>query len=183
MANPQVVVSGLKETMQILKAADAEYSKHITKRINSASTRVLKDARSDVPSGRALRGWGPWNYAYTYRRGSRRGQTVSRGFAFAGADVKKNMQKTRAGMRKRGYEISNYLGIISNDPAGIIWQTAGKGSSKSQFVLELMYRYGAKRGIWKAFDRDEGRAVSEIEAAAKDAEKFVTNYLNQVGRG
>jgi hypothetical protein len=187
VANPQVVVSGLKETMQILKAADAEYSKHIRSRINTASTRVLKAARDDVPSGNALSNWGAWNYSYTYKRGSRRGQNVNRGLGFSGSDVQKNMKKSRANMRKRGYNVSNYLALISNDPAGIVWQTAGKNSSGrgttgSPFVMNIMRKYPGKRGLWKAFDSDK-RAVPEIEAAARDAEKFVQNYLNQVGRG
>lgn len=181
MPNAQVNITGLKETLKVLKEADADYSKEIQKRINSAANRVLKDARADVPSGNALSGWGSWGYAYTYKRGSRKGQSVTRGFDFSGPDVRKNVKKTRASMRKRGFIVSNYLGIISNDPAGIIWQTAGKGSSRSAFVLNIFYKYGAKRGIWKAYDRDAGAATREIEAAARDAERAVQKILNVTG--
>lgn len=181
MPNAQVNITGLKETLKVLKEADADYSKEIQKRIRTAAGRVLKDARDDAPSGNALRNWGSWGYSYTYKRGSRKGQSNTRGFDFTGTDVRRNMKTTRASMRKRGAVISNYLGLISNDPAGIIWQTAGKGSSRSAFVMNLLTKYSTKRGIWKAYDRDAGAATREIEAAARDAERAVQKILNVTG--
>lgn len=172
MALQGVAITGLKETMAILKAYDETQSKEIAKRMNVASTRVLNNARADVPSGSALSGWGPWTY-------TRDGRDLS----MNGAAVKKNMRKTRANMRKRGRLVTNYLGLIATDAPGVIWHTAGKGSSKSSFVDNISNRYKGKRGIWKAFDEDRGAAVAEIEKAARDAQKIVQGYLNKVAGG
>ena len=169
MAKPEVVITGLKETMAILKAYDQTQSKEIANRINVASTRVLNNARADVPGGNSLSGWGPWTHA---RDG--------RDFSFNGATTKRNMRKTRANMRSRGKAVSNYLGLIAKDAPSVIWHTAGKGSSSSSFVSNISNRYKGKRGIWKAFDEDKGAAVAEIEKAARDAEKIVQGYLNKV---
>jgi len=169
MAKSQVVITGLKETMAILKAYDKTQSKEIAQRINVASTRVLNNARAEVPSGGALSGWGPWTHG-----------NKTRDLSFNGATAKKNIRKTRANMRSRGKTVSNYLGLIAKDAPSVIWHTAGKGSSSSSFVSNISNRYRGKRGIWKAFDEDKGAAVAEIEKAARDAEKIVQGYLNKV---
>jgi len=168
----ELVVKNLKETMLLLKKFEPEQSKLIAKRITKAAGKIAVDARSDIPEGSALTNWGSWIHA---RDG--------RDFGFNTSSIRKNIKVTRAANRKRGVAISNYIGITSADAAGVIYQTAGKGTSDSNFVSKMMGGYPLPRGIWKAFDESRGTVVADIDAAVREAEEAVQRHLNELGGG
>lgn len=168
----ELVVHNLKETLLLLKKFEPEQSKLIAKRIAKAAGKVAADARSDIPDGSALTNWGRWIHA---RDG--------RDFGFNTAAIRKNIKVTRAANRKRGVATSNFIGVTSADAAGVIYQTAGKGSSNSTFVSQMMGDYPLPRGIWKAFDDSRDSIVAEIDAAVREAEHAVQRHLNQLGGG
>lgn len=181
-----VNIKGLKETMQLLRHYEADQSKIINKRMTDAAMRVRDAARSDIPSGDALTNWGQWGF-------SRDGRDLG----FIGQWVKGNIKVTRRAGRNKGQAVSNYIGLVSLDAAGVIYQTTGhaaknsdgvrlrtseKTSSKGQtFVANMLKKHPGKRGIWKAYDEDEGRATAEIEGAAREAEAIVQRRLNGFG--
>lgn len=168
----ELVVHNLKETLLLLKKFEPEQSKLIAKRIAKAAGKVAADARSDIPDGSALTHWGRWIHA---RDG--------RDFGFNTAAIRKNIKVTRAANRKRGVATSNFIGVTSADAAGVIYQTAGKGSSNSTFVSQMMGDYPLPRGIWKAFDDSRDSIVAEIDAAVREAEAAVQRHLNELGGG
>jgi len=186
MVAPGVVISGLKETMILLKEFEPEMSKEINKRMTTAATLVRDAARADIPSGDALSNWGRWTF-------SRDG----RDFGFVGSWVKNNIKLTRTPGRNRGVAVTNYIGLVSKDAAGVIYQTTGHASKNedgsrkrkkpltsqfgTSFVSVMNNQHPGKRGLWKAYDEDEGKATALIEAAAKDAEAIVQAKLNSLG--
>lgn len=175
----QVNIKNLDATMKLLKAYEPDLSKEIKKRISKAAGKVVSDARADVPDGFAISGWGRWTEVKS-----------GRDLGFNGADAKKDIKASRAAMRKRGRIVSNYIGIVADKPATVIWHTAGRGSGLRynvtsgkglSFRANITREFPGKRGIWKAFDANDGAATRDIVAAAKDAERYVQAALNRLG--
>ena len=194
---PEVIIENLKETMELLKAYEPEQAKIINKRMFVAAAAVRNEARALIPEGDALvdvnskkgkgkAGWGQWAF-------SRDG----RDFGFIGSWVKSNIKVTRAGNRYKGMPVSNFIGVYQADPAGVIFHTAGHAAKDAQgnrkrrrvptsnkgesFVANMTNKFTGKRGIWAAFDKDEGKSVALIEGAAREAEALVQAHLNALG--
>lgn len=171
-------IENLKPTMYLLRNYEPEHHKRINKTMTEAAAKVRNDARKDIPSGDALSNWGQW--AFT-RDG--------RDLGFVGAWVQKNIKITRKPMRNRGSAISNFIGLVSLDAAGIIFQTTANGDRKGEvtsnkgrsFVSNMGKKFPGKRGIWKAFDDDAGDAARKIEAAAREAQDIVQKRLDSLG--
>jgi len=170
----RVVVKNAKETMAALKQFDPDAEKALRKRINKAARSIVRDARSGMPAGKALRKWGTW---------TQNGRDLS----YNGNASR--IRTTRANMRKRGEFISNYIGVINPTPGGAIFELAGRDSPNADFVQALHSKgYGISRrqgtsrpGVFKAFDDNEGAAVAEIEDALKEAEKRLSSVLRGMG--
>jgi hypothetical protein len=45
----------------------------------------------------------------------------------------------------------------------------------------MVKNFPGKRGIWKAYDANEGKAQRQIVAAAREAERYVQRALNRLG--
>lgn len=175
----QYNIKNLEQTMKLLKGYEPDLSKEINKRITRAATTVLKEARGDIAGGAALSNWGPWIEGKS-----------GRDISFDGATAQRNIKLTRAAMRRRGRIVSNFIGIVAKDAATVIYHTAGQAkttryratSNRGLTMRSNMNKtFGEKRGIWKAFDANQGAAQREIYAAAKDAEKAVQAALNRLG--
>ena len=172
-------IKNLDQTMKLLKNYEPEHAKRIQKSITASARGVANQAKADVPSGNALGNWGPWTEA-----------KLGRNLSFDGATAKGNIRVTRAAMRRRGIIVSNYIGIIAKDAATVIWHTAGQAktgrykvtSGKGLSLRRNMNReFGEKRGIWKAFDANEGKAARDIRAAAIEAQTILQRKLNSLG--
>ena len=181
-----VVIKDLKATMELLKAYEPEQSKIINKRMTTAAMSVRDAARNDIPPGDALSNWGQWAYSPNGRE-----------LGFIGSWAKKNLVVTRKAGRNKGQAISNFIGLVSADAAGVIFQTTGHASKNSDgsrvrakqatsnkgatFVANMVGKFPGKRGIWRAFDDDEGKNTKLIEDAAREAEDIVQRRLNALG--
>ena len=175
----RVNVKNLDTTMRLLKAYEPDLSKHIQKRIRSAAQSVAAEAKADIPPGTALSRWGKWTEVKS-----------GRDLSFDGSAAKRDVKVTRARGRKRGMIVSNYIGIVSEKPATVIWHTAGRATTNRykitsgkglMFRANMVQQFPGKRGIWKAYDANGGKAEREILAAARDAERYVQNALNRLG--
>lgn len=170
----RVVVKNAKETMAALKQFDPDAEKALRKRINKAARSIVRDARSGMPAGKALRKWGTW---------TQNGRDLS----YNGNASR--IRTTRANMRRRGEAISNYIGVVNPTAGGAIFELAGRGNPDQSFLAALQSGgYGMSRkqgtsrpGVFKAFDDNEGAAVAEIEDALKEAEKRLSSVLRGMG--
>lgn len=188
---PEVIIENLKETMELLKAYEPEQAKIINRRMFVAAAAVRDEARALIPEGDALvdlggkkskgkAGWGQWAF-------SRDG----RDFGFIGSWVRNNIKVSRAANRYKGMPVSNFLGVVQTDPAGVIFHTAGDKRRKrrgpvtsnkgASFAPNMEKAWPGKRGIWAAFDKNEGKSVALIEGAAREAEALVQAHLNALG--
>lgn len=162
----EVRVKNLKQTMDLLKAYAPEQAKEINKRITTEANKVRDRARDYMPDV-ALSNWNNWP------------DHASEGYV--GSIVKKRVKSTRANNRSRGQIVSNYIGVVSADAAGAIFQTAGRGPSTDMFVDNLLAKNGNSRGLWKAFDELKSEVEPAIMAAVEDAQQLVNTKLNQLG--
>lgn len=170
----RVVVKNAKQTMAALKEFDPDAEKALRKRINKAARSIVLDARSGMPSGKALRKWGTW---------TQNGRDLS----YNGNASR--IRTTRANMRQRGQVVSNYIGVVNPTPGGAIFELAGRSNADPSFLNALKSanygiskRQGTSRpGVFKAFDDNEGAAVADIEDALKEAEKRLSSVLRGMG--
>ncbi len=162
----EVRVKGLKQTMDLLKAYAPEQAKEINNRITTEANKVRDRARDYMPDV-ALSNWNNWP------------DHASDGYV--GSVVKKRLKTTRANYRKRGVIVSNYIGVVSADAAGSIFQTVGRGSSTDMFVENILNKHGSNRGLWRAFDELKSEVQPAIMAAVQDAQQLVNIKLNQLG--
>jgi len=162
----EVRVKNLKQTMDLLKGYAPEQAKEINKRITTEANKVRDRARDYMPDV-ALSNWNNWP------------DHASEGYV--GSVVKKKVKTTRANNRARNQIVSNYIGVVSGDAAGAIFQTAGRGGSTDMFVDNLLAKNGSSRGLWKAFDELKDQVQPAIMAAVEDAQRLVNTKLNQLG--
>lgn len=162
----EVRVKNLKQTMDLLKAYAPEQAKEINKTITTEANKVRDRARGYMPLI-ALSNWNNWP------------AHASEGYV--GANVRKKLKTTRANNRKRGNFVSNYIGVVSSDAAGVIYQTVGKGGSNSSFVENLLNKPSYKRSLWQAFDELKPEVEPAIMAAVETAQKIVQAKLEQLG--
>ena len=162
----EVRVKNLKQTMDLLKAYAPEQAKEINKTITTEANKVRDRARGYMPLI-ALSNWNNWP------------AHASEGYV--GANVRKKLKTTRANNRKRGTFTSNYIGVVSADAAGAIYQTAGRGPSSDPFVENLINKNTSNRGLWRAFDELKPEVEPAIMAAVETAQKIVQAKLEQLG--
>ncbi|HSG63104.1 MAG TPA: hypothetical protein VLA24_16895 [Pseudomonadales bacterium] len=162
----EVRVKNLKQTMDLLKAYAPDQAKEINKRITTEANKIRDRARDYMPNV-ALSNWNNWP------------DHASEGYV--GSVVKKRLKTTRANARPRGQIVSNYIGVVSADAAGAIFQTTGKGSSSDIFVENILNKHTSYRGLWRAFDELKTEVQPAIMAAVEDAQQLVNTKLNQLG--
>lgn len=172
----RVNVKNLDATMKLLRAYAPDQAKVIGKRISTAAASFRDAGRREILNVRhgtnALSGWGRWTE-------SKSGRDLS----FDAAVSASNVKVTRARNRRRGMIVSNYIGVVSADAAGVIFQTAGKNSksTSSDFVRNISGNYPAVRGLWKA-EETHGRIVRDaILQAVDEAQTIVQKQLNSMG--
>lgn len=170
----RVNIKNLDATLKLLKAYAPDQAKQIQKRITTAANEFRDAGRRDILNVQrgdfALKKWGRWIE-------EKSGRDLSFSASFSASKVR----VTRARNRRRGIITSNYIGVVSDDAPGVIFQTAGKGSSGSDFVGHLMRKYPLPRGLWKA-EETHGVVVRDaILQGVREAQDIVQNKLDSMG--
>lgn len=172
----RVNIKNLDATMKLLRAYAPDQSKQIQKRITTAASRFRDAGRREITNvlygSNALRRWGKWIEARSGRDLSFNAQTAA-----------SNIKVTRARRRRRGVIVSNYIGVVSEDAPGVIFQTAGIGASTtgSLFTSLMRSRYSRPRGLWKAEETHGVIVRDAILQAVKEAQDIVQKKLNAMG--
>ena len=165
----EVRVKGLDQTTKLLKAYAPEQAKEINKRITTESNKIRDRARGYMPND-GLSNWGMWTSSKD-----------GRDLGYLGSWAKKGIKSTRANNRARGQIVSNYIGVVSGDAGGAIFQTIGRGQSNDVFVQNFTRKHSEPRGLWRAFDELQPEVQPAIMAAIEDATNIVNQKLNQLG--
>lgn len=128
-----------------------------------AAAIVAQAARNDIPDV-ALSGWNNW--------------PAHQPWGFIGSRVRGEIISGRHQKKLRGRKLKFSIAVMSQDAAGVIYQTVGFGSSRSAFVRNINDPRPLPRGIWKAVRGEPGqRAKETMEAAVKEAENAINAKL------
>lgn len=161
-----------------LQKFDKDVYRILQREIKEAAGLVANDARSRVPSGNALRNYGPWNQTTgsSGSRGAIQMTTGSRDLGFDGSQVRSSIKPSVRATRRRGRGVTGIEGrVVMKDAGGSIWSLAGSRSS-SPFAMALA-RYGTSlwpRALTPALYAKGPQAAEKIDAAIQRAADAVT---------
>ena len=191
MAQPVLQVKGIQETLAILNKIDPKYRRQITVRIKNSGERILTEARSMVAYYDNSKGNG------APLSGMRRGNLIKgRETSWKTDQVQKGF-KIKVGVRASreryvDYDLGGYteqvvfgakpyrlMVVQSTDPAGVIYDHAGRHTS-SLFVTNLNSQEGGQpRVIDKAVEKNRPAVQSDIQVVISDVEKKTNRELKQ----
>lgn len=164
--NYGVKVEGLPELFRDLGRIDPELRKAAVRRVYAVGQIIQTEARGNIPAMPPMSGW-------QRRRGARNK------WAWSPARSRSRIRvKVSTGSVKKN-EI-RLIRVIQSDPAGSIYDMAGrKSSGKSQqgrqFVQNLNKRGKASRSMWAAAEAKE----SQIEQALREAVDDMADTVNR----
>lgn len=182
MADEVLILTGIKETNDALKEFDKAAARKFNKVINDELSRAEKSADnlvvqfSSSVSGTPMRGW---------RKTSATNPRTRGGAGWPAWDInaiQAGITKSRAQGKVRGNYSTSAGALINKDPAGAIFEVAGRtpGSArKNQFIRYLSNSFGkASRLIWAVVDKDKEEIQRRVAAALDEAKKTLQNHLN-----
>lgn len=183
MADEVIVLTGIKETVDALKQFDKAAARKFNKVINSELSRAEKSADSLVVqfsssiNGTPMRGWRKTS-ATNPRSGTRGGAGWP---AWDINAIQSGITKSRSQGKVRGDFTTSAGALINKDPAGAIFEVAGRkgNASKNQFIRYLGNNFGkASRLIYSVVDRERDAIQKRVAAALDEAKKTLQNNLN-----
>ena len=167
-------IEGLLDTVKLLQKFDKDGLKIMNKEIYQVMKKIQLEARGLMPADPPLTKWGlnpPDDYEPTKNKkwDQRRLQYVPRD-ARMGITTKIDSQKIQGNRTSRRYN------IINKNPAGMVYEWAGRasGGSTSQgeyFIKRLGKRPSRTRGrvVWKAVYDNKDYALKEVTNAMNRA--------------
>lgn len=184
-------VQGIQEALAELNKIDPKYRRQVTKRIKNAGKIILTEARSMVAHFDNSKGTGePLS-------GMRRGNLVKGRETSWRTDQVQKGYKIKVGVRatkeryvnfdKGGYTEQVVFGskpyklmvVQSTDPAGVIYDHAGRNTS-SLFVTNLTKEEGGQpRVIDKAVANNKPAVQKDVEVVIADVEKITNRNLKR----
>ena len=184
-------VQGIQEALAELNKIDPKYRRQVTKRIKNAGKIILTEARSMVAHFDNSKGTGePLS-------GMRRGNLVKGRETSWRTDQVQKGYKIKVGVRatkeryvnfdKGGYTEQVVFGskpyklmvVQSTDPAGVIYDHAGRNTS-SLFVTNLTKEEGGQpRVIDKAVANNKPAVQKDVEIVIADVEKITNRNLKR----
>lgn len=172
-------VRGLGETLAALKEIAPEMERQARKELRGAVKPMIDTARSLVPDEPPLSRWRTGSAAGSVERSG-----GSRFPVWTGA------AKRRIGFRIRKQRVRKSTGrlillrMIQNDPAGAVYDMAGRKNSNSQFARNLTGKgWGdPSRHMWPAAEKNLSEVQAAIEDARQNMETVINNKLRSEGR-
>ena len=186
MANTSIQIIGIKEDLKKLNKLAPDLRRQITKDYRAFMKPTIADARSNMPAGigqTQMRGFGrkwrhimPWDKAVANR----------------GITVKIDTRKARKRNLDKGIQFETVGAFIiqQKNPAGIVFDIAGRGGKSSSFQLRNGIRYDWNNSLIenlaKTFPNNPSRAMypaveknsDNIEAAIKSITENIERQLS-----
>jgi hypothetical protein len=181
MADEIIVLTGIKETVDALKEFDKAAARKFNKVINDELSRAEQKADNLVVQftnpvyGTPMRGWRKTPATNPRSRGGAGWP------AWDVSQIQAGIVKSRAQGKVRGDYTTSAGALINKNPAGAIFEVAGRNASasKNQFVRYLSNSFGkASRLVWAVVDKDKEAIQKRVAAALEDAKKTLQTNLN-----
>lgn len=177
-----VVLTGIKETLDSLKQFDQSAVRRFNKVVNTGlaeAERAAHDLVDKIQSRTTqtpMRNWKPYDVAKGRSRG---------GKGWPGFDkslIKDGIKKSKAqGKVRRDYTTSAGA-LVNKTAAGVIFEIAGRRSSKGSFIARLNWFGKASRLVWKAVDNNRKRIEDAVIAALEEAKQELQKNLDKSGK-
>lgn len=186
MATTGIQVYGIKEDLKTLNKLAPDLRRQITKDYRALMQPTISDARNNLPTGigtSVMRGFGrKWRHIFPW----------DKAIANRSITVKIDTRRARKRNMDKGaqYETLSAFLIQQKNPAGIVFDIAGRGgkSSSSQKRKGVTYDWNntlienmdktfgkASRSMWPAVESN----TDNIEAAIKNITEEVERKLNE----
>jgi hypothetical protein len=181
MADDVIVLSGIKETLDSLKAFDKDAVKRFNKVINDELAGAEKDARNLVQEDPPMSGWSKLDATNGRTRGGAGWPGWNAG------EIKSKITKTKVQGKVRGDYTTSAGALLNKSAAGSIFEVAGrktKGTiartSSAQFLRTLGNRFGkASRLVWRVVDKDKDKIERNVAHALEEAKAELQKNLNR----
>lgn len=173
-------VEGLDETIKYLKEYDKETLKALNKELYGVMKELVAEARSLAPSVSPMSGWAePSQYGAEW-----------------GTRLRFDPRKVKSGIRSKigtvrhpnTFTTSRTYLLINANPAGAIYETAGrkssgKGKNGENFIRQIENDSGmvviGKQGriVWKAVNENRAMVINKMEIIVKRYEAYINRKL------
>jgi hypothetical protein len=169
-------VDGLAEVVRELRKIQPEFAKEFPKAMKAVANPIIAEARTLLPTPSPLGNWGTWNLAR--QSGGSRTWTKK---AYSGIQAKTNLGAPK------GRNRIDLLEIIQRDPAGAIYENAGRnpnpsGDKGEVFLDNLAGKHGnypanSSRYLWPAVHNNFDLIYS---VAQRTIDKFLADFETRV---
>jgi hypothetical protein len=181
MADELIVLNGIKETLDSLKAFDKDAVKRFNKVINDELAGAERDARNIIQEEPPMSGWRKLDAT----RGRTRGGAGWPGWN--AGEIKSKITKTKAQGKVRGDYTTSAGALLNKSAAGSIFEVAGRKTkateartSSAQFLRTLSARFqGASRVVWRVVDKDKEKIERNVARALEEAKAELQKNLNR----
>jgi hypothetical protein len=178
MAEDNVVISGIKETINSLKAFDKDAARRLNKVINDELSLAEGAARAKIKDEPPMSGWRTVPAAKGKTRGGAGWP------AWEPTVIRQGIKKTRTEGKVRSDYTTSAGALVQRTAAGAIWEVAGRRSGGSgtgrNMIGVLNERFkGASRGIWAVVDKDADKIRANVRKAMDDAKKILQLNMNK----
>lgn len=209
MNSPQyeVKVLNVKEDIKTFQKLAPELKKELDKEIKGLLRPILTEAQSLYPDTDQVRpsGWRKGGFKKFTGIGPL-SQEQTRGFiSYDGGRAKQGLRTITPKAKKNVQGFTGFYGIVQRDPAGAIFETAGRGSKASRsrtrasrsrnpnasrdFIKAVEKYHGVLptarhegndkgRALIKSFDNNKGRVFVEVRAALRNTISKIQNSLD-----
>jgi hypothetical protein len=180
MANEDVAISGIKETVAALKKFDQDAARRLNKVINDELRLAENAAKEQIPDKPPMSGWRT-TAAKNPRKSTRGGQGWP---AWDPQAIRQGIIKTRSEGRVRADYTTSAGALFNKTASGVIFEVAGRRTpgegTGRKMIGNLNDRFRkASRGVWAVIDRDRPRIYANIRSAMDDAQKTLKANLNK----
>jgi len=190
MARTGVQVYGIKEDLKTLNKLAPDLRRQITKDYRALMQPTISDARNNLPAGigqTVMRGFGrKWRHIFPW----------DKAVANRNITVKIDTRRARQRNMEKGaqYETLSAFIIQQKNPAGIVFDIAGRGGKSTSTqkrkgvtydwnntLIENMDRvFGkASRSMWPAVENNTDNIESAIRNITEDVERKLTIALSR----
>lgn len=184
MADDVIVLSGIKETTDALKAFDKSAVRRFNKVINTELAGAERDAKGLISEEPPMSGWRKADAI----RGRTRGGAGWPGWN--AGEIKSKITKTKAQGKVRKDYTTSAGALLNKSAAGAIFEVAGRQASgtkkmfaqtsSGQFLRTLENRFKkASRVVWRVVDKDKAKIEANVEKALNEAKAELQKYLNR----
>lgn len=179
MATDEVVVlTGVKETLDALKAFDKKAVSNFNKVINSSLTEAERTARGFVKADPPMSGWRTTDALAPRSRGGRGWPRYAQGV------IQQGIRKTKSQGKVRGDYTTSMGALVNKSAAGAIMEVAGRKSGGKGtgvgFIRNLTSNVNEpSRLIWTAVDRKRSEIQRKVVNALNDAKSELQKHLNR----